>query len=368
MRLTVLVLLVLPAAVFAQQQAPRPAMTVEEYDPRSTLVVPAHPRPRAKYPFIDVHGHQPSARSMTPAEVDTLLAEMDGINMRVMVNLSGASGERLAAGLRTLRARAPRRFVAFANPDFRGIGGGAEWGRRAAAQLERDVREGGAQGLKIFKELGLDVRDSAGRRVPVDDPRLDPLWAKAGELGVPVLIHTADPAAFFQPVDRHNERWLELTQFPDRARPPERAPPWAQLVAEQHAVFRRHPRTRFIAAHLGWLGHDLARLAALLDSLPNVYTEIGAVLAELGRQPRSARAFLLRHQDRVLFGKDAWEPSEYATYFRVLETEDEYVDYYRKRHAFWKLYGLGLPDEVLKKLYYKNALKVIPGMTRSAFL
>ncbi|HUH13819.1 MAG TPA: amidohydrolase family protein, partial [Longimicrobiales bacterium] len=333
----------------------------EDYEPVSTLVVPEHPRPSAKFPFVDVHSHH---RTLTPEYVDQVVAEMDAMNMGVLVNLSGGSGERLAQVVRAMKGRHPTRFVVFANPDFGGIDEPG-WGERAAARLERDVRVHGAQGLKIFKSLGLSVRDGAGRRVPTNDPRLDPLWAKAGELGVPVLIHTADPAPFWQPHDASNERWYELKQIPGRKQPPE--PSWERLMGEQHDVFRKHPGTRFIAAHLDWMGNDLGRLGRLLDELPNVYTEIGAVLAELGRQPRFARAFLTRYQDRVLFGKDSWAPDEYPYYFRTLETADDYFDYYRKRHAFWKLYGLDLPDEVLRKLYYENALRLIPGLDPAVF-
>lgn len=340
-----------------------PVMGIEEYEPRSTLVVPEHPRSRARYPFIDVHSHQDGG--MDAAALDRLVADMDRINLRVMVNLSGGSGERLARSVTNMKGRYPERFVVFANVDFTGVGEPG-WGERAAAQLERDVAAG-AQGLKIFKNLGLTQTDSAGRRLATDDPRLDPLWAKAGELGIPVLIHTGEPQSFFEPHDRFNERWLELKQRPRRARPPDRFPPWEQVMTEQWNLFRRHPETTFIAAHLAWLGGDLGRLGALFDELPNMYTEIGAVLAELGRQPRFANAWLTRYQDRVMFGKDSWNPDEYAVYFRTLETSDEYFDYYRKRHAHWKMYGLDLPDEVLRKLYYENALRVIPGIDPEPF-
>jgi predicted TIM-barrel fold metal-dependent hydrolase len=336
------------------------SMSFEEYDPPSSLVVPAHRVTRAKYPFIDVHSHQSLA-----ADYARLAREMDALNMRAMVNLSGRSGDALAAAVRSAQGAAPGRFAFFANLQFSGIDD-PQWGANAAAQLERDVKAG-ARGLKIFKNLGLDLKDGSGKRVPVDDPRLDPVWRKAGELRIPVLIHTAEPRQFFEPHDKTNERWLELKERPERARPPSEYPPWATIIAEQHRVFRKHPRTTFINAHLGWLGGDLAHLGALMDSLPNMYTEIGAVLAELGRQPRFARQFLVRYQDRVLFGKDSYQPAEYLTYFRVLETADEYFDYYRRRHAFWKMYGLDLPDEVLKKIYYKNALRIVPGLDASDF-
>jgi predicted TIM-barrel fold metal-dependent hydrolase len=338
-------------------------MSFEEYDPRSTLVVPEHPRTRAKFPFIDIHNHQ--RRDMTPEAVRQLVAQMDHINMAVMVNLSGGSGTGLVQGLDALRVAAPKRFVAFANVDLSAIDQPG-FGERAAQQLEADVRNG-ATGLKIYKNLGMTLTDASGKRVPTDDARLDPIWRKAGELGIPVLIHTGEPIAFWFPVDKYNERWLELNQFPSRQRNDPKFASFEQTMTEQHNLFRKHPRTKFVAAHLGWFGHDLGRLGRLLDELPNVYTEIGAVLHELGRQPRAARAFMIKYQDRVLMGKDIWNPDEYAVYFRVLETEDEYFDYYRKRHAFWKMYGLGLPDEVLKKIYYKNALKLIPSIDASQF-
>jgi predicted TIM-barrel fold metal-dependent hydrolase len=353
------------ASLLAQEEKPQSAATMgfEEYEPKSTLVVPEHPRTKAKYPFIDVHNHQ--RRDMSAAEVNKLVAEMDRIGLSVMVNLSGGSGDNLKQGLRTMKGAYPKRFVAFANLDFRGIDD-PDFGRKAAQQLEQDVKNG-AVGLKIFKNLGMFLTDKAGKRVHTDDPRLDPIWDKAGALGIPVLIHTGEPVAFWSPVDKHNERWLELTQFPDRRRTDPKFASYEQTMAEQASLFRKHPKTKFIAAHLAWLGNDLGRLGRLLDELPNVSTEIGAVLHELGRQPRAARAFLIKYQDRVLMGKDIWNADEYATYFRVLETDDEYFDYYRKRHAFWKMYGLALPDEVLEKIYYKNALKLMPSIDASAF-
>jgi predicted TIM-barrel fold metal-dependent hydrolase len=348
----------------APAPAPVPSLTFEEYEPKSTLIVPEHLVTRARYPFIDVHSHQRTA-SMTAEDVDKLVAEMDKLNMGVMVNLSGGSGDSFRQGLARLRERHPGRFVQFANVDFSKIDEPG-FGEAAARQLEADVRAG-AQGLKIFKNLGMFTKDASGRRVPTDDPRLDPIWAKAGELGIPVLIHTGEPMAFWLPHDRFNERWLELKEFPNRRRDSPEFASFEQTMAEQHNLFRKHPKTVFINAHLGWLGHDLARLGRLMDELPNMVTEIGAVLYDLGRQPRAARELLIKYQDRVLFGKDSWAPEEYHPYFRTLETADEYFPYYRKRHAFWRLYGLDLPDEVLRKIYYKNALRVIPGIDKSAF-
>lgn len=373
---TALVALLL-ALPLAAQEADVPGF--HEYDPPSTLVVPEHPLTRAKYPFVDAHNHQ---FGMLDEDLGELVAAMDALNMAVMVNLSGRGFRRVTApdgsvrfGLREpehlarlvekARREAPGRFVIFTNVDFSTIGEPG-WSERAVAELAADVAAG-AQGLKIYKSLGMDVRDAAGQRVAVNDPRIDPVWAKCGELGIPVLIHSADPAPFWQPKDGENERLYELMERPDRYRDPAENPPWAEIIAEQHDVFRKHPGTKFINAHLGWLGNDLARLGRLFDELPNVYSEIGAVLAEIGRQPRHAREFFIRYQDRILFGKDSWVPEEYHVYFRVLETDDDYFDYYRRRHAFWKIYGLDLPDEVLRKVYYENALALIPGIDRSLF-
>lgn len=337
------------------------SITVEAYEPRSTLQVPEHPTPRAAHPFVDVHLHFDG--TMPRDSLDAMVEAMDRLNLEVAVNLSGRTGERLARQVRALEAAHPGRFVVFANVDFRGVGEPG-FGERAARRLEEDVRNGAA-GVKIFKSLGMWVTDTEGERVPVDDPRLDPIWEKAGELGIPVLIHTADPAEFWQPHDRFNERWLELKQRPRRKRPPE--PSWERLISEQLNLFREHPETTFIAAHLAWMGHDLARLGRALDSLPNMHVGLGAVIYEPARQPRSAREFFLRHSDRILMGKDAWAPDEYPVYFRVLETADEYFDYYRKRHAFWKMYGLDLPDDVLRAVYYENALRLIPAIDDSRF-
>lgn len=337
-------------------------MSFEDYDPQSMLVVPEHPTTRAKFPFVDVHNHQWGPR-LAAEVVDETVADMDKLNLAVMVNLSGGSGDRLAAVIRASKDRYPNRFVIFANPSFDDIDD-PDYPQRTADQFEADVKAG-AQGLKIFKNLGMYVFDAAGKRVQVDDPRLDPLWARAGELGVPVLIHTGDPAAFWLPHDAQNERWLELKERPRRKR--EGEPTFDQLVEEQVNVFRKHPETTFIAAHFMWLAADLDRLAGYLDECPNVVTELGAVIYDPARQPRHARAFFEKYQDRILMGKDSWAPDEYHTYFRVLETADEYFPYYRKRHAFWRMYGLDLPDEVLRKVYYQNALRVIPGIDRSLF-
>jgi predicted TIM-barrel fold metal-dependent hydrolase len=256
-------------------------------------------------------------------------------------------------------------MVLFANVDFSNVGPG--FGQRAARQLEEDIKAG-AKGLKVFKNLGLRSRKADGSRLKVDDPELDPIWETCARLNVPVLIHVADPQEFFEPIDYNNERWLELALYPDRRyQDRSRFPAFAELTEERNRMFARHPRTRFIMAHMGWHANDLAKLGALFDRLPNVYADVAAVLYDLGRQPRGARDFLIKYQDRLIFGKDSFQPDEYPYYWRTFETADEYFDYYRDYHAFWKLYGLNLPDEVLKKLYYKNALKVVPGLPKAGF-
>lgn len=344
---------------FSQEQI----MDFEKYNPTSTLVVPGDEIVKAKFPFIDIHSHQ---WRMATQDNAFIARQMDSLNMRVLVNLSGRSGEALKEMTSVSTEQAPGRFINFANIDFRGIDE-PNWTEKAVAQLQQDY-DNGARGVKIFKNLGLTALDSNEKRVQTDDPRIDPVWAKAGELGIPVLIHTGEPAVFWDPIDEFNERWIEMKNFPNRHRGDStRFPSWEVVMAEQWNVFRKHPETIFINAHFGWMANDLTRLGKHLDEFPNVYTETAAIIAELGRQPQSAREFFIQYQDRILFGKDTYRPKEYYTYFRVLESNDEYFDYFRKRHAFWKMYGLNLPDKVLKKVYYKNALKILPGIDPSLF-
>ncbi len=224
-------------------------ITFEEYEPISGLKVPDHPTKRAKYPFIDIHSHQNA--NMSKADLARLVKDMDALNLQTMVNLSGGSGSELKSGVANMKGNYPTRFLVFANINFNNVDD-PDFGRKAAAQLEQDVRNG-AQGLKIFKNLGLTVTDKNGKRIQTDDPRLDPIWAKCAELKIPVLIHTGEPKQFFDPHDKHNERWLELKQFPNRARPASKYPSWEIIMAEQHRMFKKHPKTIFINAHLGWM-------------------------------------------------------------------------------------------------------------------
>ncbi len=341
-----------------------PAPSITDYKPASQLVVPQHPTPRAKFPVIDIHSHHRTP--IAPERLAQVVKDMDALNLRVLVNLSGGWGEKLREGLAVLRdSPHADRMVLFANVDFsQPVGPG--FGKRAAAQLEADI-QAGALGLKIFKELGLRVLKADGTRLHLDDPELDPIWETCARLGVPVLIHTAEPAPFFDPIDFRNERWLEQALFPDRRYQDPKFPRFEELIAERDRMFERHPKTTFIGAHMLYHSNDLARLGRLLDRLPNVYPEMAAVLAEYGRQPRTAHDFFVKYQDRVLFGKDSFQPDEFPYYWRTLETADEYFDYYRDYHAFWKLYGLALPDEVLKKLYYKNALKLVKGLPQTGW-
>jgi predicted TIM-barrel fold metal-dependent hydrolase len=337
-------------------------ITFEEYNPISTLVHSEHLTTKAKFPFIDVHNHQ---AGMSKQQLSELIKAMDTLNMQLMVNLSGRNGQPLKDMTTNIKTSYPNRFIVFANIDFRGFGS-TDWTTKTINQLKEDVRNG-ARGLKIFKELGLTHKDIAGKRIPVDDPRLDTIWSLCASLGIPVLIHSAAPIAFWSPFDERNERWLEMKTYPDRIYGDTNPAPWRQIIDEQHRMFKKHPKTIFINAHFGWLGNDLGQLSSLMDEIPNMYVEFGAVIAELGRQPRAAYTFFDKYQDRILFGKDSWVPSEYTTYFRVLETDDEYFPYHKKYHAFWGMYGMRLPDEILKKIYYKNALKIIPGIDASLF-
>ena len=345
-----------------------PAPSILDYRPRSTLVTPAHPVARAKYPAIDFHGHP---RDMiTSAEGLTQLAtSLDSVNVRAMVAADNLSGERLQRAVAAIRA-SPRmrdRVRVFAGIDFQNVGSPG-WAAKVVAQLEADIAAGAVGIGEISKSLGLTARKADGSRLRIDAPELDPVWRAAARLGVPVFIHTADPQEFFRPViDYTNERWLELSLFPGRRYPQDKFPSFDQLMKERDNVFRRHPRTTFIAAHMGWHANDLGRLGRLLDAFPNVYTEVGAVLYDIGRQPRAAHDFFVKYQDRILFGKDSFQPEEYRYYWRVFETRDDYFDYYRDYHASWKLYGIDLPDSVLKKIYYQNALKITKGLPQTGW-
>jgi predicted TIM-barrel fold metal-dependent hydrolase len=335
-----------------------PAPTIEEYEPRSVLVVEKTTVPKAKYPFVDVHTHH---RNLSPQELDKLIRDMDSLNMGAMVNspVRGSFGANTKKLIDAIKAHPQRgRFATMTNVNMADLS-------NAAGQLEADIKAG-AVGVKVWKNFGMTEKDAAGKRIPVDDPRLDDVWKVAAKYRVPVLIHTADPKPLFDPMDIHNERWLELRLRPNRGESGTGLT-WEQLMQEQHNLFARHKDTIFINAHMGWMAHDLETLGKLMDRCPNLHLEFAAILGELGRQPRAVKRFFIKYQDRILFGKDRYDTSEYPFYFRMLETDDEWIDNIRKYHGLWKLYALDLPDEVLKKIYYRNALRLFPSLDRSRF-
>jgi len=349
-------------------------MDIEEYSPKSSLVVEENPRNSAKFPFVDVHSHQ---WKMPVMDFTNLIAEMDSLNMGYMINLSGSGFAAFAGNQKLMditlteslenvkKQGVSNRFGVFVNVDFNKIDD--EDFAKNNVEIIKDAVAQGVVGLKVYKNLGLNLKDNSGERVKVDDKRLNPIWEICGELNIPVLIHSGEPSPFFDHIDKHNERFLHARQKPQSFRNSDEYPTFDEVMQEQYNMFKNNPKTTFINAHLGWYGNDLDKMSAQLDDLPNVYTEIGAVIAELGRQPIRARRFFVEHQDRVLFGKDTYKKSEFDVYFRILETSDEYFDYYRKRHAHWKMYGLNLPDSILKKLYYKNARKLFPNIPLELF-
>ena len=348
-------------------------MDIDEYSPISTLVVPQNPKTRSKFPFIDVHSHH---WNMPIMNLDNLIEEMDSLNMKYQINLSGSglavfSGKQdlmdlnLSKSINNVKKNYPERFGVFVNLDLSKIG-------RKDFKLNTEkyllnASKIGATGLKIYKNLGLNLKDGEGNRVKVDDDRLQFIWEKCAELNLPVLIHSGEPIAFFQNIDKYNERWLHAKQRPSSFRPSDKYPSFEIVMSEQYNMFKKNPKTTFINAHMGWYGNNLSKLDQQLIDLPNVYVEFGAVINELGRQPVSARKFFIKHQDRILFGKDNYNKEEYYLYFQVLETSDEYIEYFRKRHGLWRLYGLNLPDSVLKKVYHQNALKIFPSINSNLF-
>ena len=348
-------------------------MDIGDYSPISTLVVSETPTYKSKFPFVDVHSHH---WDMPVKDLSKLVTEMDSLNMAYLINLSGSgfgafSGKQelmdlnLTKSLENVNENYPDRFGVFLNLDLAKIDK-PDFEKNNIMQIENAVSQG-VIGLKIYKNLGLTLRDSRNIRVPVDDDRLSHIWETCAKFNIPVLIHSGEPKAFFDPVDKFNERWLHAREKPKSFRPSDKYPTFDQVMYEQEQLFKKHPTTTFINAHFGWYGNDLARLSKQLSELTNVYVEFGAVINELGRQPSTARRFFEDYQDRILFGKDIYKMDEYYIYFQVLETDDEYIEYYRKRHGLWRLYGLNLSDEILKKVYYQNALKIFPNINPNLF-
>jgi predicted TIM-barrel fold metal-dependent hydrolase len=349
-------------------------LLLENFRPQSMLKVEEHHLERARFPVVDVHTHFHVRLRHSPEQLDAYVKVMDRNQVAVCVSLDGTLGDRFDEHVKYL-AKYQDRFVVFANIDFRGAGKADEpatWDvnqpdfvRRVVQQLQ-GAHQRGAAGLKLFKEFGLSHKNADGSLIAIDDPRFDPIWQACGELRMPVLIHTADPAAFFLPIDERNERWEELHRRPEWSFYGNQFPKREELLAAMIRVVERHPRTTFIAAHVGNNAEDLQTVGKWLDKYPNLVVEIASRISELGRQPYTARRFLLAYQDRVLFGTDGpWPEERLRLYWRFLETYDEYFPYSEKEfppQGLWNICGVGLPEEVLRKVYYENAQRLIPGV------
>jgi predicted TIM-barrel fold metal-dependent hydrolase len=343
-------------------------MEYSDFRPQPKLVTKTTRIERPRFPVFDAHNHLGAdfGGGWDGRPVAELLDALDAAGVRALVDLDGGWGEPiLNTHLDHFKAAAPERFRIFGGIDW---GAWPEQGNRfgewAAARLRQQAARG-AQGLKIWKNLGLRVTDQHGAVVRIDDPRLDPVWQAAGELRLPVTIHIADPVAFFDPLNGTNERWEELHAHPDWQFPSPPFPPFLQLVEEMVEVIARHPGTTFIGAHFGCYAEDLAWVGRALDRCPNFYVDISERIAELGRQPYTARRFFLKYADRILFGLDRpANPDDYRIYYRFLESDDEYFAYGPEqvpRQGRWRIYGLYLPDEVLEKIYFRNAARAIDG-------
>ncbi len=362
---------------------PRP-LTLDDFQPGSALRRRKTELRQARYPAIDFHTHLTFPNDahygvavgerlnflITP---EAALDIMRQCNLRLLVDLTGGAGPELEAAVARFPAAHPGRFAVFTEPGWERAGEPG-YARFQAEAIEQAYRAG-ARGLKVLKTLGLYLRDGGapGPLVAVDDPRFDPMWEACAGLGIPAAIHTADPDAFFLPLDRFNERFEELSHHPDWSFHGAQWPEKRALLAARNRVFARHPRTRFVALHVANHPEDLDEVSALLDQFPNVSVDIAARINELGRQPRRARQFFDRYQDRILFGTDAtpgqrempqqiFGPELYRIYFRFLETEDEYFDYAPVAvppQGRWRIYGLGLPDSILRKVYFENAARLL---------
>jgi predicted TIM-barrel fold metal-dependent hydrolase len=346
-------------------------LLLKDFKPKTALVTEDHTPSRARFPVIDIHNHLGeweddyffniyTGGGWTIKDIPATVAMMDEMNICSVNNLDGGWGDQLKRNLARYKEPYPDRFTVFASTDWGEIetpGFGEKW----AKELENSVRAG-AQGMKVFKTLGLNYREKSGNLIKVDDPRCDPVWAAAGELGIPIVIHSSDPVAFFWPLDSTNERWDELVEHPDWHFYGKDYPPFIEPIEAQLRVVARHPRTNFISAHVLSYSENLRWVAAALDKYPNLYVDIGERIGELGRQPYTSRWFLTKYADRVLFGTDVpCNRPTYEIYFRCLETKDEYFDYGQMQGRY-QVYGLYLSDDVLQKIYSINACKLVPGL------
>lgn len=359
-------------------------LLLRNFRPKSMLKVANNQPRRAKFPVVDVHTHPRVRFRHDPERLAEFVKLMDQQNIAVCVSLDATLGDIFDEHTKYLWTKYKSRFVIFANIDWRGDGkidepatwacNRAGFARLVAAQLA-DAKKRGASGLKLFKRFGLTYRNADGTLVRVDDRRWDPIWKACGELDLPVLIHTSDPAAFFLPIDESNERWEELSRHPDWSfygpqRPKKYAhlqwPSRDALLAARNRVIERHPKTKFIGTHLANNPEDLAAVGTWLERYPNLYTDVTARIAELGRQPYTARKFFLKYSDRILFGTDGPRDADrLLPHWRFFETKDENFAYSENPfppQGLWNIYGLALPDDVLRKLYYQNAARLIPGV------
>ena len=330
-------------------------LLLKDFKPVSMLHASAHAVDKAKFYVIDVHNHvNDAARIDDHMAPEKVIEVMNNTNVKTIVILTGMWGDKLQAVIDEMVKPHPGRFMVFTQLDWSKIDD-PQFGAEMAAQI-RDSVARGARGLKLLKDLGLGVRDKAGKLIAIDDPRLDPVWEECGRLRIPVFIHSADPEAFFHPTDATNERYEELMEHPDWSFYGRDYPGIESLLEARNHVFAKHPHTTFVSLHMGW-PENLDWVASMLDKYPNVLVEFGAREAELGRQPKRTRDLFLKYQDRVMFGTDNSVSEEmYRNNFRWLETSDEYFDYWgAPGQGRFKITGLALPNEVLEKIYHKNA-------------
>jgi len=345
-----------------------------DYRPVPRVVTPAHAVERARFPAVDAHNHlgrwlsewigRPGA--WTVSDVGALLELMDACNLTAIVNLDGRWGEELEANLDRYDRAHRGRFATCCHVDWSAALASGDVGRTAAASLRASVRTG-AKGIKIWKDLGLQVRDDRGELLLPDDARLAPLWEAAAGLGVPVFIHTADPVAFFEPVDERNERLEQLLAHPEWSFADPTFPRFERLIEALESLVASQPDTTFVGVHFGGYAEDPAFVGRMLGAYPNYHVDLAARVAELGRQPRAVREMILAHPDRVLFGIDEFPPARenYAIYLRFLETADEHFPHSNEEVPLmgrWAISGLDLPDDVLRRVEGDNARRIVPGL------
>ncbi|MEN6478809.1 MAG: amidohydrolase family protein [Anaerolineales bacterium] len=336
---------------------------IEDYCPIPEVVTPVHEVRWPKFEVVDGHNHLPvNHPRFANYDLDELVAVMDEVRVKTIVNLSGGWGDDLQRSIDKLDAAYPGRFCTFCNVHWGGAGAPG-WTEAATRQLAADVAAG-AKGLKIFKQLGLYWRDCDDKLLMPDDPRLSDVFEQCAELGIPVLIHAADPTAFFKPLDRFNERWDELHGHPDWHFYGPQYPRFMELIESLYRLIEAHPQTTFITAHVGCYPENLAYVSQMLDKYPNFNTDISARIAELGRVPYSAREWFIKYADRIIFGTDNTPSAElYRLHYRFLETKDEYFSYSprsrRGGQGRFNIYGLYLPDDVLEKVYNGNFHRLV---------